>query len=158
MKKALAAIFLLLVIFCSCEESEKFVAPSGEYILKCEISGVCYQIKVDLSENATGTLRFENGAMSDWYFRRDPDGKTKCFTSLGEEIEVKHENIDKIFDFISLSYENIADVSHDNISGRDVSILKLSGGSLVYTDSLSGEPLKLISGNLTIDIISRPQT
>ncbi len=158
MKKALIILCLMLVLLCSCEREEGFVAPVGAYTVEVSVGEAKYLLNLELHEDRSCIVRFEEGsAMSDWYFTVDPDGKTRCFTSLGVEFEVKHENIDRIFDFVNLSNENIADVSHDTISGRDVSILKLTDGTLIYTDSLSGEPLKLVYDNLTVDIISRPQ-
>lgn len=157
MKKAVALLFLVMVFFSSCDKEEKFIPPSGEYVLEYEADGISYILNVEIDDTLSGTVRFpENSAMSDWYFTRDGDGKIKCFTSLGEETEVKHENIDRIFDFITLSYESIADVSHEKISGRDVSVLKISDGTLVYTDSQSGEPMKLIYQDIKIDIKMRP--
>lgn len=157
MKKTVALLFAVLILFVSCDKEEKFIAPSGEYILEYSVDEISCILTLELNKDGSSTVRFaENSAMSDWYFTRDKSGKIKCFTSLGDEREVKHENIDLIFDFVTLSYESIADVSCEMISGRKVSILKLSDGTAVYTDSESGEPLRLVQGDVRIDIKARP--
>ena len=153
--KKITLFFLVLILLCSCEREEKFVPPSGEYILECKIEDVTYLLTLELSEDLSGNVRFNGGAMSDWSYQRSPDGKIKCFTSLQNEIEVKQDIIETIFDFVTLS-EDALDAYHENADGKDVSVLKLANGSKVYTDSQSGAPIRMEKGNMTCEIISRP--
>ncbi len=158
MKKIIICLILCLFVFSSCDTKEKYIPPSGDYALVCRIGELKYDINIFLEEDMSGKLTFsEEAPLSDWYFTYcHENGMIKCFTSLGEESEVNSEYVNKIFAFILDDHEKISDVSHEKISGRDVSILKLSDGEKIYTDSESGAPLKLVFDDLIVDIISRP--
>ncbi len=157
MRKFVTCLVLCVMTLSACAAKTEYIPPSGEYALVCKIGELEYNVDVLLNEDMSGKLTFsEDSALSDWYFTYSPEKTVKCFTSLGEESEVKGKYVKKIFEFILDDHELVSDVSHEKISGRDVSVLKLSGGGKIYTDSESGAPLKLVFDNLTADIISRP--
>lgn len=156
MKKLAVILTLCILLFSSCAKKIEFTAPSGEYTLECRIGEVSYIMSLELSDDHSGRLTFDDGAMANFTFSRTSDGKIKCLTSLGSESEACKERAEKIFDFVILSYDMIADAAHERISGKDVSVLRLTNGSIVYTDSQSGEPLRLVFDNMTVDILSRP--
>ncbi len=157
MKKIISCLFLCVLVLCSCDVKEKYIPPSGEYNLVCKIGESEYGVNIFIDTDMSGRMTFSEGsALCDWYFTYSAEKEVKYFTSLGEESEVNSEYVNKIFAFILDDHEKISDVSHEKISGRDVSILKLSDGEKIYTDSESGAPLKLVFDDLIVDIISRP--
>ena len=158
MKKIAVCLILFTIFFTSCTKEASYTPAVGEYKALCKISDSEYNISVILSDDLSGKLIFSSDdAMSDWTFTYSSvDKSIKYFTSLGEESEVKNENVKYIFKFILADFDNIADVSHSKISGVDVSLLKTTDGATVYTDSQSSAPLRLEYKDMTVDIISRP--
>lgn len=160
MRKITVFLALILVLFSSCTRGAgKYTPPSGDYLLSCRMGESTYDVNISLSDDMSAKLYFPSeSSLCDWYFARSADGRVKRFTSLGEESEVNNEYVKKIFSLVLDSHELVAHVSHEKISGRDVSVLETSDGATVYTDSQSGAPLRLVYRNMTVDIISRPQT
>ncbi len=159
MRKITVFLALLLVLFSSCTQGmEEYTPPSGDYLLSCRIGEITYDVNISLSDDMSARLCFPSeSSLCDWYFTRSADGTVKRFTSLGEESEVNNEYVNKIFSLVLDAHRLVAHVSHEKISGRDVSVLETSDGATVYTDSQSGAPLRLVYKNMTVDIISRPK-
>ena len=159
MKRFLICFLMLALFFSSCTKEKEYTPLAGKYTAVCKISGIEYLLTIEIEDDLSGKLCFsEECVMSDWYyFYSSADKKIKKFSSLGEASEEKSENVKYIFRFILADFDNIASVSQDKISGVDVSIFKMTDGALVYTDSKSGAPLRFEYGNMTVDIISRPQ-
>ena len=160
MRKITVFLAFILILLSSCSQGVgKYTPPSGEYLLSCKMGESVYDVNIRLSDDMSARLYFPSeSSLCDWYFTRSSDGTVKRFTSLGEESEVNNEYVNKIFSLVLDSHELVAHVSHEKISGRDVSVLETSDGATVYTDSQSGAPLRLVYKNMTVDIISRPQT
>ncbi len=160
MRKFAILFILPILLLTSCDLREKYTPIAGEYGLSCVIGDDEYNIDLVLNEDGSVKLTFpKNSSLCDWYFIYYPENNSiKYFTSLGEESEVSNQYVRKIFEFLLDSHESIAVVSHERISGRDVSVLETSDGTVIYTDSQSGEPLRLVYKNMTADITSRPET
>ncbi|MBE6607303.1 MAG: hypothetical protein E7633_01920 [Ruminococcaceae bacterium] len=162
MRKIIILFLICTLLFLSCEKETKYIPLPGEYTLKCQISDVEYDVKITLDEALSGKLTFSSASeMCDWEFYYSSEDKSiKYFTSLGEVSEAKlakNENVKYLFKFVLCDFDNISDVSHNKISGIDVSVLKTTDGVTVYTDSASGRPLRIETERMTADIISHPQ-
>ncbi len=158
MKKFVFFFVIMAIVVSSCAKNKEYLPLPGEYTAVCKIYGVEYNISVILNDDLSGKLVFSpESAMSDWeFYYASADKSIKYFTSLGEESEVKNENVKYLFKFVLGDFDNIADVSHSKISGVDVSVLKMTDGAVIYTDSQSGAPLRLEYKDMTVDITSRP--
>lgn len=159
MKKILA-ICLVFVLFStvSCEKEKKYQPESGEYLLRCTVNDVIYELSAVVSEDLSAKITFDkDSALSDWYYTYDRrSGAVKYRTSLGEERDADNDRIRMIFELLLGESGVISDVSDDTLDGHRVSVLVISDGRRVYEDPDSGRPLCLVYEDMKVDILTFP--
>lgn len=159
MKKFLAiCLAFLLFSAVSCEREKKYHPESGEYLLRCTVDNVIYELSAVISDDLSCKITFDkDSALSDWYYAYDHgSGAIKYRTSLGEERDADNDRIRMIFELLLGESGVISDVSDDTLDGHRVSVLVISDGRKVYEDPDSGRPLCLVYEDMKVDIVSFP--
>lgn len=158
MKKILVLLVLCLLCFASCFKESEYVVAKGDYCLTLKSSQQSYDITLTVLEDMSAKLTFSedsrlSGILYEYFSQ---DNTIKRTDSLGNTGESKNENVQKIFDFLLGNFENVSEVTSSNISGVKVSVLTLTDGTKLYSDSKSGAPLRMEYRDVTVDVISRP--
>lgn len=149
---------LLMMILTSCEEKERYQPEKGEYLLRCVLCNVMYEIKAVISDDLSGRISFENdSSLSEWYYTYNHgSGKIRYRTSLGNERDADNSRVRMIFEFLLGENGVVSDVSSDTLDGRRVTMLVTSDGRRVYEDPTSGRPICLVYGDMRVDVLTFP--